>query len=77
MKESETEYTLIDSDGDKTKVVFIHRHCGCFLPGCVDDELRIYLDGDDDSPSCVTLPRMMTPYIEGLFKGELKVGESW
>lgn len=73
MGDSRTEYTLIDSDdGEETKVVFIHRSCGCMSPGCVDDEIQFY-EGGDEHPYRLTVPRVISPYIEGLFYGALVV----
>ncbi|WP_373092547.1 hypothetical protein [Zhongshania sp.] len=75
MGESTTEYTLVDEDGDETRVVFLHRSCCCTAPGCVDDEIQIYEDGDEHSYR-LQVPRLMTPYIEGLFDGEYHLKKS-
>lgn len=72
MKESRTDYILTDEDGDEIKATFVHRFCNCMVPGCVDDQLEMTLPGDDE-PCSVQLFRMLTPYIEGVFNGELKV----
>ena len=71
--ETRTEYSLIDEDGDATKIIFIHRFCGCTCPGCVDDGIEIYEEGEK-YPYRMDVPRMMTAYIEGLFNGEFKLG---
>ena len=71
MSERETEYTLTDEDGD-SRIVFVHRSCGCMMSGCVDDEIQIYEWGDT-VPYRLQVPRDMTPYLEGLFNGTFRL----
>ena len=74
MRETTTDYMVADDDGDTVIVTFTRRHCMCGSPGCVDDEISIVLPGDpEDCPCRVQVPKLMTPYIEGLFAGNLKV----
>ena len=72
MKESRTEYTLVDGDGAETYVTFVHRVCGCCVNGCYDDEIRIRESGDDEE-YVMQVPNLMTSWIEGLFDGYLKL----
>ena len=74
-EETRTEYSLIDEDGDAPKIIFIHRFCGCQCPGCVDDGMEVYEEGEKD-PYTMDVPRVMTAYLEGLFKGPFKIGET-
>jgi len=73
MSEESKEYTLISKSGKETKVVFTHRYCGCSLPGCVDDEIKVYIDGPDNPGYGVQVYRGITPFIEGLFDGSYVV----
>lgn len=72
-------YHIIDTDEEfaeyfgKIKVEFILRSCRCMAPGCVDDTIKVYDDGDDEHPYSLDIPRDMTPYIKGLFDGEYKL----
>ena len=71
MKESRSEYELVwcDDHEEVIKVVFVHRVCGCTSPGCVDDSIEVYEPGEEH-PYRVDIPRLMTPYLEGLFDRE-------
>ena len=73
MSEAQNQYWLIDEDGDKTKVVYVHRFCGCMVPGCVDNELQVFVDGPDHPPCRVQIPRILSFCIEGLLDNTLKV----
>ena len=73
MSEVEKQYWLVDEDGDRTKVAYVKRYCGCMVPGCVDDEFQVFLDGPDEPPCKLQVPRMMSPCITGLLTKTLKV----
>jgi hypothetical protein len=66
-----TTYTLKDEDGDKFDATFIRNHCKCSTNCCYDDELEIY-DGDD-TPYRMSIPTLMTTYIEGVFESVRKL----
>lgn len=72
MSETATEYWLVDEDGDRTKAVFVQRFCGCMVPGCVDDELQIFVDGPDDVPCRLQVPRLVSGYLKGLLDGDIR-----
>ena len=75
MNEHTYSYALVDEYGDIVVTInFTHRYCQCGSPGCVDDEISLVLPGDPDDCVCrLQVPRLMTPYIEGVFDGSLKV----
>ena len=70
-KSNSNSYRVEDEDGDGANVVFVHRFCGCMLPGCVDDTIEIYEDGEIH-PYRLDVPRLMTPYLEALFDNSMK-----
>lgn len=71
MSEYTAEYKVINADdGDETKIVFLHRICSCNMSGCVDDEVQIFIDGENEAPYRLQVPREMTPYLEGVLSGE-------
>lgn len=74
MREIINSYRIEDDDGDKATITIINRICGCNSPGCVDDEIQVIDDLDEDgNPFIMQVPRLMTPYIEGLLDGSCKV----
>lgn len=72
MSETQTTYYLSQEDDD-IKIIIINRSCMCTSPGCVDDELQIFADGEDETPYRLQVPRIMMDYLQDLFDNEATI----